>query len=151
MSKLKIAVQMDPPEHLDKKADSTLALMEEAIKRLHKVSIYNVDDLTLENNTPKVFCKEVKDIDITKTDYISLSEENKKSLSSFDVVLIRQDPPFNMKYITATYLLEKIKGKTLVLNNPSSIRNSPEKLLVTNFYALMPPTLVSRNINNHIP
>ena len=67
-------------------------------------------------------------------------------MSSFDVVLIRQDPPFNMKYITATYLLEKIKGKTIVLNNPSSVRNSPEKLLVTNFYDLMPPTLVSRNI-----
>ena len=96
MSKLKIAVQMDPPEHLDKKADSTLALMEEALKRLYKVSIYNVEDLTLENNTPKVFCKQVKDIDITKTNYISLSEESKKSLSSFDVVLIRQDPPFNI-------------------------------------------------------
>ena len=146
MSKLKIAVQMDPPELLDKKADSTLALMEEAIKRFYKVSIYHVEDLTLENNTPKVFCKQVKNIDITKKNYISLSEESKKSLSSFDVVLIRQDPPFNMKYITATYLLEKIKGKTLVLNNPSSIRNSPEKLLVTNFYDLMPPTLVSRNI-----
>ena len=146
MSKLKIAVQMDPPELLDKKADSTLALMEEAIKRFYKVSIYQVEDLTLENNTPKVFCKQVKNIDITKKNYISLSEESKKSLSSFDVVLIRQDPPFNMKYITATYLLEKIKGKTLVLNNPSSIRNSPEKLLVTNFYDLMPPTLVSRNI-----
>ena len=105
-------------------------------------------NLTLENNSPKVFCKEVKDIDITKTNYISLSEEHKKSLSSFDIVLIRQDPPFNMKYITATYLLEKISSKTLVLNNPSSIRNSPEKLLVTEFYDLMPPTLVSRNIKD---
>ena len=66
MSKLKIAGQMDPPENLDKKVDSTLALMEEAIKRLYKVSIYGVDDLTLENNNPKVFCKEVKDIDVTK-------------------------------------------------------------------------------------
>ena len=78
MSKLKIAVQMDPPELLDKKADSTLALMEEAIKRLYKVSIYHVEDLTLENNTPKVFCKQVKNIDITKKNYISLSEERKK-------------------------------------------------------------------------
>ena len=94
--------------------------------------------------TLKSFCKQVKNINITKKRCIFLSEESKKSLSSFDVVLIRQDPPFNMKYITATYLLEKIKGKTLVLNNPSSIRNSPEKLLVTNFYDLMPPTLVSR-------
>ena len=63
-------------------------------------------------------------------------------------MLIRQDPPFNMKYITATYLLEKISSKTLVLSNPSSIRNSPEKLLVTDFYNLMPPTLVTRNIKD---
>ncbi len=69
-------------------------------------------------------------------------------MGDFDVVLIRQDPPFNMKYITATYLLEKINSKTLVLNNPSSIRNSPEKLLVTDFYNLMPPTLVTRNIKD---
>ena len=62
-------------------------------------------------------------------------------------MLIRQDPP-NMKYITATYLLGKISSKTLVLNNPSSVRNSPEKLLVTEFYNLMPPTLVTRNIKD---
>ena len=82
---------------------------------------------------------------MSQKNYVSLSEEKKK-FGDFDVVLIRQDPPFNMKYITATYLLEKISSKTLVLNNPSSIRNSPEKLLVTNFYNLMPPTLVTRNI-----
>ena len=69
---------MDPPENLDKKADSTLALMEEAIKRLYKVSIYSVENLTLENNNPKVFCKEVKDIDIAKKNFISLSEEQRK-------------------------------------------------------------------------
>ena len=76
---------------------------------------------------------------------MKLSKIKKKNLDSFDIVLIRQDPPFNMKYLTATYFLEKIKEKTLVLNDPSSVRNSPEKLLVTNFYELMPPTLVSRN------
>ena len=91
-----------------------------------------------------MFCKKVKSIDINEKDFIKLSEKKKK-LNSFDVILIRQDPPFNMKYLTATYLLEKIKEKTLVLNDPSSIRNSPEKLLVTNFYDLMPPTLISRN------
>ena len=145
MSNLKIAVQMDPHELLDKHADSTFALIEAAIKKSYKVHIYTVDDLTLENNDLKVFCKEVKDIDINKIDFIKLSEKKRKTLKSFDVILIRQDPPFNMKYLTATYLLEKVQGKTIVLNNPSSIRNSPEKLLVTNFYDLMPPTIISRN------
>ena len=145
MSKVKIAVQMDPPELLDKDSDSTLALIEEAIKKLHEVYIYTVDDLTLDDNRPKVLCKEVKNIDIKKNNFMKLSKIKKKNLDSFDIVLIRQDPPFNMKYLTATYFLEKIKEKTLVLNDPSSVRNSPEKLLVTNFYELMPPTLVSRN------
>ncbi len=145
MSNLKIAVQMDPHELLDKQADSTFALIEAAIKKSYKVHIYTVDDLTLEKNDLKVFCKEVKDIDINKIDFIKLSEKKRKSLKSFDVILIRQDPPFNMKYLTATYLLEKVQGKTIVLNKPSSIRNSPEKLLVTNFYDLMPPTIISRN------
>ena len=79
MSKLKIAVQMDPPENLDKKVDSTLALMEEAIKRLYKVSIYNVEDLTLENNNPKVFCKESKRILISQkqTILVCLREQKK--------------------------------------------------------------------------
>ena len=146
MSNLKVAVQMDSPEMLDKQADSTLALIEEALKKKYKVHIYTVADLTLENNNPIVCCREVKGIDINKKNFITLSEEKRKKLNSFDVILIRQDPPYNMKYLTATYILEKIKEKTLVLNNPNSIRNSPEKLLVTSFYDLMPPTLISRNI-----
>ena len=153
MSNLKVAVQMDSPEMLDKQADSTLALIEEALKKKYKVHIYTVANLTLENNNPIVCCREVKGIDINKKNFITLSEEKRKKLNSFDVILIRQDPPYNMKYLTATYILEKIKEKTLVLNNPNSIRNSPEKLLVTNFYDLMPPTLISRNkveINNFL-
>ena len=145
MSNLKIAVQMDPHERLDKHADSTFALIEAAIEKSYKVYIYTVDDLTLENNDLKAFCKEVKDININKVDFIKLSEKKRKTLKSFDVILIRQDPPFNMKYLTSTYLLEKVQDKTIVLNKPSSIRNSPEKLLVTNFYDLMPPTIISRN------
>ena len=117
---------MDSPEILDKMGDSTLALIEEALKKLYKVHIYTVDDLTLENNNPVVFCREVKSLDIKRKDFLILSEKKRKNLNSFNVVLIRQDPPFNMKYLTATYLLEKIKDKTLVLNNPISIRNAPE-------------------------
>ena len=145
MSNLTIAFQMDPPEKLDKNGDSTLALMENAIKKRYKVYIYTVDDLILDNNTPLAMCSEVTAIDITKKDFIKISEAKMKKLSLFDIVLIRQDPPFNMKYLTATYFLEKIKNKTLVLNDPSAVRNSPEKLLVTDFHEIMPPTLISRN------
>ena len=125
----------------------------EAIKNLYKVHIYTLDDLNLENNNPVVFCREVKSLDIKRKDFLTLSENKRKTLNSFNVVLIRQDPPYNMKYLTATYILEKIIETTLVLNNPNSIRNSPEKLLVSNFIDLMPPTLISRNkaeINNFL-
>ena len=78
MSNLKVAVQMDSPEMLDKQADSTLALIEEALKKKYKVHIYTVDDLTLENNNPIVFCREVKGIDINKKNFITLSEKKRK-------------------------------------------------------------------------
>ena len=81
MSNLKVAVQMDPPEILDKQADSTFALIEEALKKKYKVHIYTVDDLTLENNNPIVFCREVKSIDINKKNFITLSEEKRKKLN----------------------------------------------------------------------
>ena len=77
--------------------------------------------------------------------FLELSNSKKKLLSSFNAVLVRQDPPYNMKYLTSTYILEKVSSKTIILNDPLSIRNSPEKLLVTNFYNLMPPTLITKN------
>ena len=136
---------MDEPEVLDKESDSTIALIEEALKRKYRVHIYTVDDLSLRDNLPIAICREVKSVDIKKKDFLELSNTSKKPLSSFSVILIRQDPPYNMKYLTATYLLEKVSGKTKVINNPLSIRNSPEKLLVTSFYDLMPPTLITKN------
>ena len=147
MTSIKVAIQMDNPEVLDKNSDSTFALIEEALKRKFKVHIYTVDDLSLKDNLPIAVCKEVKSLNIKKKNFLVLSSANIKSLSSFNVILIRQDPPYNMKYLTATYLLEKISGKTKVLNNPVSIRNSPEKLLVTSFYGLMPPTLITKKRN----
>ena len=145
MNKIKIAVQMDEPEALDKEADSTLAIIEEALKRNFEVNIYTVDELSLDDNIPVAFCREVVNLDIKNEKFLELSNSKKKLLSSFNAVLIRQDPPYNMKYLTSTYILEKVSSKTIILNDPLSIRNSPEKLLVTNFYNLMPPTLITKN------
>ena len=145
MNKIKIAVQMDEPEALDKEADSTLAIIEEALKRNFEVYIYTVDELSLNDNIPVAFCREVVNLDIKNENFLELSNSKKKLLSSFNAVLIRQDPPYNMKYLTSTYILEKVSSKTIILNDPLSIRNSLEKLLVTNFYNLMPPTLITKN------
>ena len=99
----------------------------------------------MNDNIPVAFCKEVVNLDIKNENFLELSNSKKKLLSSFNAVLIRQDPPYNMKYLTSTYILEKVSSKTIILNDPLSIRNSPEKLLVTNFYNLMPPTLITKN------
>ena len=147
MNKIKIAVQMDEPEALDKEADSTLAIIEEALKRNFKVYIYTVDELSLNDNVPVAFCREIMNLDLKNEKFLELSNYKKKLLSSFNAVLVRQDP-YNMKYLTSTYILEKVSSKTIILNNPLSIRNSPEKLLVTNFYNLMPPTLITKK-NKH--
>ena len=147
MNNIKVAVQIDEPKLLDKNADSTIALIEEALFRRYKVFIYTVDQLSLKDNNPVAICREVLKLDIKQERFLELSREKEKTLSIFDIILVRQDPPFNMKYLTATYLLEKISKNTIVLNDPLSIRNSPEKLLVTNFYKLMPPTLITKSKN----
>jgi len=145
MINIKVAIQMDEPEVLDKHADSTLAIIEEALKRNFKVYTYTVDDLSLKDNKPIAICRKVNLLDLKKENFLQLSKAKEVYLSSFTVILVRQDPPYNMKYLTATYILEKISGKTKVLNDPLSIRNSPEKILVTDFYDLMPPTLITKN------
>ena len=134
----KIAIQMDCPHELDKKTDSTFALIEEALKRDYKVFIYTVDKLSLIDNIPFATGKNVMSIDVKKEKYINLTKEVKVELKSYDFILIRQDPPFDMNYITATHILEKIGNSSKIINHPVSIRNCPEKLFVTNFFHLMP-------------
>lgn len=140
----KIAVQMDRLDKIDKKTDSTLALIEEALKRKYTIFFYTVDSLSLINNVPKATANQITNIDINKNNFFSLEREKIVNLNTFDVLLVRQDPPFDMQYITATHILEKLKPSCLVINNPTSIRNCPEKLFVMDFYHLMPPTLISR-------
>src|SRR5580765_7130948 len=142
---LKIAVQMDPIQRINIKGDSTFALLLEAQKRGHKLAYYTPDRLALLNG--RVFAQieslSVRDI---AGDHFTLGEPRRTELSEFDVVLLRQDPPFDLAYVTTTHVLERIHPKTLVINDPASVRNAPEKVFVTEFPDLMPPTLVSRDL-----
>ena len=148
--RVKVAVQMDKLNKINKDTDSTLALIQEAIKRKFSVFIYNVDNLYFENNELKAIANKVLSINIQKENFFTLDTPYVINLKSFEFVLIRQDPPFNMQYITATYLLERLPKTCMVLNKPNSIRDCPEKLFVMDFYNLMPPTLISKQKNNII-
>ena len=148
--KIKVAVQMDKLNKINKDTDSTLALIQEAIKRKFSVFIYNVDNLYFENNELKAIANKVLSINIQKENFLTLDTPYVINLKSFEFVLIRQDPPFNMEYITATYLLERLPKSCMVLNKPNSIRDCPEKLFVMDFFNLMPPTLISKQKSNII-
>lgn len=142
---LKIAVQMDPIERINIRGDSTFALLLEAQKRGHAISYYTPDKLAM--NGGKIFATlrtlEVRD---SEGNYFTLGEPRRAALSEFDVVLLRQDPPFDLNYITTTHLLERVHPKTLVVNDPAQVRNAPEKMFVTEFPDLMPPTLITRDL-----
>lgn len=141
---LRVAVQMDPIETINITGDSTFALMLEAEARGHEMVVYGPEALSLKDNhlTAKVRPVSVRD---EKGNHATLGEMTRVDLGDFDVVLMRQDPPFDMHYTTATHLLDRIHPKTLVVNDPTSVRNAPEKILVNEFPDLMPPTLVSRD------
>jgi glutathione synthase len=142
---LKIAVQMDPIERINIRGDSTFALLLEAQRRGHVLAYYTPDKLAMRDG--KVFAStrplSVRDLD---GDYFTLGDAQRRELTEFDVVLLRQDPPFDLNYITTTHLLEHIHPQTLVVNNPASVRNAPEKMFVTEFPDLMPPTLLTRDL-----
>ena len=133
---------MDPLENIDVSADSTIALALEAQNRGHKLFHYLATSLTL--HMTEVLAR-TRPFRLAKTNkqLFKMGDEEFSSLDSMDVILMRQDPPFDMAYITATHILEHLPPRTLVVNNPAAVRNSPEKLLVTHFPDLMPPTLVT--------
>lgn len=141
---LKVAVQMDPIARINIRGDSTFALLLEAQKRGHHLSYYTPDKLSqrAKDIVAPVQALTVRD---EEGNHFTLGEPVRTNLASFDVVLLRQDPPFDMAYITSTHLLEQIHPKTLVVNDPVSVRNAPEKMFVLNFPELMPPTLISRD------
>jgi len=139
---LKIAVQMDPIEGINIDEDSTFALMEEAQKRGHELFHYEPWTLQLRDNQVTATGHDVE-IRREYGNHYTFGPQKTVDLSSYDMVLLRQDPPFDLTYVTTTHILEHIHPKTLVVNDPVGVRNSPEKLLVTHFPELMPPTLVT--------
>ncbi len=143
--RLKVAVQMDPIERINIRGDSTFALLLEAQQRNHELAYYTPDRLAMRG--AEVFATvrplEVRD---REGDHFKLGEPERVPLKRFDVVLLRQDPPFDLAYITTTHLLERIRASTLVVNEPAAVRNAPEKMFVMQFSDLMPPTLITRDL-----
>jgi len=137
-----VAIQMDPIEKIDIAGDSTFALALEAQSRGHTLLYYGPRDLTFRDGVVSAVIRPLE-VRATKGDHFSLGEAQRLDLSKTNVVLMRQDPPFDMAYITATHVLERLQPKTLVVNDPAHVRNAPEKLFVTEFKDLMPPTLIT--------
>ncbi|MBV9592043.1 MAG: glutathione synthase [Hyphomicrobiales bacterium] len=139
-----VAVQMDPIERINVASDSTFALMLEAKGRGHKLLVYTPDRLSMLDGKVVATMREAEVRDIVG-DHVTLGEPRRIELADMDVVLMRQDPPFDLAYITATHLLERVHPKSFVVNDPASVRNAPEKIFVTEFPQLMPPTLITRD------
>ncbi|QFT91631.1 Glutathione synthetase [Roseovarius sp. THAF9] len=142
---MKIAFQMDPINEIDIDGDSSFRLAEEAQARGHELFYYTPDNLAYDRGriTARGWPLTVQRVE---GDHFSLAEERVADLSEFDVVWLRQDPPFDMFYITTTHLLERVKDTTLVVNDPFWVRNFPEKLLILDFPELMPPTAIARDL-----
>ena len=141
---LAVAIQMDPIEGINIDADSTFALALEAQARGHKLWHYLPADLTFAHGEVRARMRTLA-VKRERGNHAALGAFETRDLRSMDAVLMRQDPPFDMAYITATHILEHIHPKTLVVNDPAHVRNAPEKLFVTHFPDLMPPTLIASN------
>ena len=141
---LSIAIQMDPIQSIDIDGDSTFALALEAQSRGHSLFYYLPKNLSLVNG---VVVARGHDLTVRRElgNHATIGPERQIELATMDVVLLRQDPPFDMGYITATHLLERIHPQTLVVNDPGHVRNAPEKILVTEYPELMPETLITAN------
>ena len=139
---LKVALQMDPIETIDISTDSTFVLALEAQARGYELFHYLPRDLALNNG---LVLAQARPLELRQNpaNYYTLGPPTLINLAEIDVILMRQDPPFDLSYITATHLLEHIHPKTLIVNNPVEVRNSPEKIFITQFPSLIPPTLIT--------
>ncbi|MFA7431860.1 MAG: glutathione synthase [Rhodospirillaceae bacterium] len=142
---LDVAIQMDPIETVDINADSTFALALEAQARGHRLWHYLPMHLSFRDGVVTAKARSLS-VKREKGAHFTLGAWEDIELANVDVVLMRQDPPFDMAYITATHILDHIHPKTLVVNNPAEVRNAPEKLFVTHFDGVMPPTLISSDV-----
>ena len=141
---LKVAVQMDHVSTITIKGDTTFALCLEAERRGHELFHYTPERLTLRDGRVSARVETLKLVE-EQGRHFTLGEAARIDLSTMDVVLLRQDPPFDMAYITSTHILERIHPKTLVVNDPAAVRNAPEKIFVTEFGDLMPETLITKD------
>jgi glutathione synthase len=139
---LRVAIQMDPIESVNIDADSTFVIALEAQRRGHELFHYLPQDMSLRHGRVFAYTRALE-VRRERGNHHTLGPSEATDLAAFDVVLMRQDPPFDMAYITATHLLEHIHPETLVVNDPAHVRNAPEKLFVTHFPELMPPTLIA--------
>jgi len=137
---------MDPIERINIRGDSTFALLLEAQARAHPLSYYTPDRMALRDGKVSAAVRPLVVRDVVG-DHFTLGEPRHVDLATFDVVLLRQDPPFDLAYISSTHMLDRIHPKTLVVNDPSHVRNAPEKIFVTEFPDLMPPTLITRDLD----
>ncbi|PIR37631.1 MAG: glutathione synthase [Alphaproteobacteria bacterium CG11_big_fil_rev_8_21_14_0_20_39_49] len=144
---LKIAVQMDDIASININSDTTFVLALEAQKRGYELLYYQPQQMFLQNG--EVFAN-VQNLSLHRRekDYFELSNRQTLALKDMDVLLMRQDPPYDMNYLTYTYMLDKICGEVMVVNNPMQVRNCPEKIFVTDFAEFMPPTLISADISS---
>ena len=144
---LAVGVQMDPIDSIDIDADSTFAMALEAQNRGHSLFYYLPGDLGMRDG--RVFAHgHALTLRRERGNHVDLGGRETRDLSDLDVILLRQDPPFDMGYITSTHLLDRVHPDTLVVNDPQWVRNYPEKILVTEFTDLTPPTLITRNLDD---
>ena len=143
--KLSVALQMDAMRGINPKGDSTWLLGLEAQKRGYSLFHYTPDNLSLTVGKPPAARGHALTLKPGDTPHYQLGPEETRALTDFDVIWLRQDPPFDLAYITTTHILEQVMDRVLVVNDPISVRNSPEKLLVTKYADLMPPTLITAN------
>lgn len=145
---LNVALQMDPVETIDINGDSTFAMGIEAQNRGHNLFHYQVGDMSYINDKVKAYARPLT-FRREKGNHYTFGDTKHMDLrDEIDVILMRQDPPFHMGYITATHILEHIHPKTFVVNDPASVRNAPEKIFLTRFPELMPPTMITSNADD---
>ena len=140
---LKIAFQMDPITQVNVNADSTFDIALEAHKRGHEIWVYEPKDLSMEDGRVYARVRRVEHMQRVQGEHVGLADPVSMDLKQIDVIFLRQDPPFDMSYITTTHMLEHLMPDVLVVNDPRHVRDTPEKLFVTHFEGVMPPTLIT--------
>ena len=143
---MKVAFQIDEIETLNLKTDSSLPIIFESFKRKNKNFYFHPSSLTYKNNSVYALSREIS-FKKNRLDSYTLGKYRIIKLDTFDYIFIRQDPPFNMEYVSSMHLLEQVRSKTRFVNNPKGIRNSPEKISMLSYQKLIPPTIITRSKN----